>query len=719
MSDLIQIQDRYYIQAHSSQLSDQRTRIIKYDGIFGVFNVFGDIIPIGLGSQGLYNESTRFLSRFEIKLENAYPLLLSSTVKEDNSIVTVDLTNPDISTKEKLIIPKGSLHIQRSKFLMGKTCYENINLTNFSGFPVYVELSFLFMADFADIFEIRGMTRAKRGINLPTIVAENNVQLSYVGLDQLKRISELNFIPTPEKIFETGASYYCQLAPKKTYSCYITVSCEKESSVLNYQKAIKNLSEESSLRRSQNCQVETSNEYFNDWIRRSFADLQMLLANTENGPYPYAGIPWYSTIFGRDGIITALQTLWVNPHIAKGVLNYLAHHQAKDLDPGRDAEPGKILHESRTGEMASTGEVPFKEYYGSVDSTPLFIVLAGYYYQATADLEFIKKIWPHIKFALEWIKIYGDTDQDGFIEYNRHSSDGLINQGWKDSHDSVFHEDGTFAKGPIALCEVQGYVYDAKIRASELAFILGEEELSKNLLLEAKTLREKFIQSFWCEEISSFALALDGEKRQCKVLSSNAGHCLFSGIAIPEHARKVANILFKKNMFSGWGIRTIASNEALYNPMSYHNGTIWPHDNALIALGLARYGFKGMIAKILTGIFQVANYMDLNRLPELFCGFPKKGHEGPTLYPVACIPQAWSAVTVFSLLQASLGLKLDASTNRIFFNAPYLPKYLDKIHISNLHLGRSVMDLSLHRHAYDVGVIIHKRTHFCEVIIVK
>lgn len=719
MNDENQSENRYYIQAHSSQISEQSTRIIKHNGTFGVFNSFGDIIPLGLGQQGLYYESSRFISRFELKIENEYPLLLSSTVKEDNSLITVDLTNPDISTNEKIIISKGSLHIHRTKFILQKCCYEAVNLTNFSNDTHQVSLSLLFISDFADIFEIRGMERKKKGHHLPAQVENDRVLHSYMGLDNVKRTMEISFEPRPQSLYQSGATFQCLLGPKESETFYIRISYGADEEPLNFNQALKNLVHDSHQAKSKNCKISTSNAYFNEWMGRSLSDLHMLMTHTPYGPYPYAGIPWYCNVFGRDGLITALQMLWVNPDIAKGVLSYLAANQAKVLDPARDAEPGKILHEARVGEMAATGEVPFQLYYGSIDSTPLFIVLAGHYYQMTGNLDFMREIWPNIKLALQWIDQYGDRDQDGFVEYYRESSDGLINQGWKDSHDSVFYHTGQLAQGSIALCEVQSYVYDAKMKASELAYILGEESLGQKLHREARDLQERFEKLFWSEELSSYVLALDGEKRQCKVLSSNAGHCLMSGIASIDRARKVANNLFKKSMFSGHGIRTLAASEMNYNPMSYHNGSIWPHDNGLIALGLARYGLKGLIAKLLSGLFDVANAMDLYRLPELFCGFSKRGHEGPTLYPVACVPQAWSSVTVFSLLQATLGLRMDAPHKRIYFHSPFLPKTLDRIEMHNLRLGPISLDLSLHRHAYDVGILINKRSDECEIIIVK
>ncbi|MCL2428820.1 MAG: amylo-alpha-1,6-glucosidase, partial [Alphaproteobacteria bacterium] len=456
--------------------------------------------------------------------------------------------------------------------------------------------------------------------------------------------------------------------------------------------------------------IATSNEILNEAARRSVCDLYMLITDTAQGPYPYAGIPWFSTAFGRDALITALQTLWMDPAIARGVLFYLAANQATTTDESADAEPGKILHEVRQGEMAELGEVPFRRYYGSVDATPLFVLLAGAYLDRTGDLSVPRRLWKHIEAALGWIDRYGDRDGDGFVEYHRMNEKGLANQGWKDSHDSVFHADGSLAQGPIALCEVQAYVYGAKRAAARMAAELGMEGRAETLLFEALRLRERIEQSFWCEEIDSYALALDGDKRPCAVRASNAGHMLLTECARPERAQAVGRQLMSSRFFSGWGVRTVASSERRYNPMSYHNGSVWPHDNALIAMGFGRYGLRTEAARIFEGLFDACAYIDLRRLPELVCGFPRRRAQGPTFYPVACAPQAWSAATLPAVLQSCLGLGFDTAGRTVFFDRPVLPGSLQEVVLRGITIGMSRIDVALRGKGSEVGMTVLSRS---------
>ena len=717
--------DEFYILARAARI-EHSTRVLKQGETFAVFDHFGDIHTGGMGDLGLYHEGTRYVSRLDLQLSGGRPLLfLSSTIHKGNELMAVDLMNPDILMRgSKEFLPRGVLHLFRSTFLLESLCYQRLRISNYGLDQVIIPVSFHFEADFSDIFEVRGTQRKCRGRLLEALVEKSRVVLSYEGLDRRIRQTCLQFFPEPDGISSSRAEFEISLQPKQETVIYVTVSCECKNGgislpAISYERAFGKATEMMKATKHRTCEIYTSNEQFNEWLDRSFSDLFMMLTGTPHGVYPYAGVPWFSTAFGRDGIITALQSLWVDREIARGVLSFLASTQAKEVDPERDAEPGKILHETRKGEMAELREIPFGRYYGTVDATPLFLVLAGEYYESTADLAFIRSIWPNVELALNWIDRYGDEDGDGFVEYARHSADGLVQQGWKDSHDSVFYEDGNPVRGPVALCEVQGYVYDAKRKAARLASLLGYDERAAALLGEAQALKERFEKAFWCEDLFTYALALDGEKRQCRVRASNAGHCLFSGICSEPHARSTAQTLMSDNFFSGWGIRTLATSEALYNPMSYHNGSVWPHDNSLIACGMSRYGLKNACIKILSGLFSASRYSDLFRLPELFCGFLRRPGQGPTLYPVACAPQSWAVGTPFLLLQSCLGLTVHAEKEQLRFTHSQLPDYLQEVHIRKLKVGAASVDIIIRRHAEDVTISVPRREGPVEIVVVK
>lgn len=409
----------------------------------------------------------------------------------------------------------------------------------------------------------------------------------------------------------------------------------------------------------------------------------------------------------------------MRPDLAKGVLAYLAATQATEIIPDQDAEPGKILHEIRNGEMATLKEMPFGRYYGSVDATPLFVALAGAYYERTGDIGFIEDIWPNVCAALQWMSSFGDKDGDGFLEYERSSADGLIHQGWKDADDAVFHRDGSHVQGAIAMCEVQGYAYAAYRAAATLAEVLEHSTEAAGFVEQAESLRMRFDEAFWCEEISSYAIALDGKKKRCCVVTSNAGQCLFTGIALPERAARVAKTLLSEESYSGWGIRTVSSAESRFNPMAYHNGSVWPHDNALIAYGMAKYGLAKQVNRVFKGVFEAAMYFDLHRMPELFCGFAQEIGEGPVLYPVACAPQAWSAASVFMLFQACLGIQVDGIKGQVVLSRPTLPDFLSELRIMNLRVGGASIDFDVTRQGEDVSVAVRGNKNNIAVVLMK
>jgi glycogen debranching enzyme len=721
MDDIIKIEDDYYILATSSRV-DQRTRVLKDGDTFGVFDEAGDIRPVGVGEQGLYHAGTRYLSRLELRLGRLRPLLLSSSVKQGNELLAVDLTNPDITEDHNLVVPRGVLHLFRSRFLHQAACFERLRVWNYGVQPLVLSMQLTFDADFVDMFEVRGQRRPRRGRRLPDSSDNGALVLAYEGLDGVTRRTRVEAFPPPTETTGTTLRFEVSLQPNASASFAVTVSCEEgddHRTPLSCDNAYEAAVSEGRQRRSGCAEVAGTSSAFNEWIERSRSDLHMMLTETPHGLYPYAGVPWFSTVFGRDGIITALEMLAFEPSIARGVLGYLAANQATEVNEAEDAEPGKILHETRRGEMAALGEIPFGRYYGSVDSTPLFVVLAGAYYERTADREFVAGLWPHVEAALEWIDRWGDRDGDGFVEYARRTPQGLVQQGWKDSQDSVFHADGALAEGPIALVEVQAYVYAARLAAAHLAEVVGDEARAGALRQQAEHLRQRFEEVFWCADLGTYALALDGAKAPCRVRTSNAGHCLFGGIAAPDRARRVADLLLAPESFSGWGIRTVASSEVRYNPMSYHNGSIWPHDNALIGAGLARYGLTEMALLPFSGLFEASRFVDLHRLPELFCGFHRRPGEGPTLYPVACAPQAWATGTVFLLLQSCLGCEVDAAAGRIVFRRPTLPEWLDEVNLGPVHLPGGSVDLVAQRYAGDVSINVTRREGRVEVVAYK
>ncbi|MEO6839987.1 MAG: amylo-alpha-1,6-glucosidase [Bradyrhizobium sp.] len=681
-------------------------RSLKHDDTFIVLDSHGDIGASAGGPDGLFNADTRYLARLELALDDVQPLLLGSNLRDDNSSLTVDLTNPDIYRNGRIVLQKDMLHIVRTIFLWRGTAYQRIGLQNHGESPAGFDLSLQFDNDFADLFEVRGEKRPRRGVGSSKQLGPGDVRLDYQGLDDTSRSTMLHFDPKPTRLTVNTASYHFELGPQATSSLFIAVSCNKPVGAKPVPFFRGLLAHRREMRQSTAgaTSIETSNSIFNEVLCQSMADLNMLMTDTPQGRYPYAGIPWYSTTFGRDGLITAMQMLWIDPRVARGVLKRLAFYQAKTVDPLADAQPGKILHEMRGGEMAALREVPFAHYYGSVDSTPLFVLLAGLYVERTGDEETLAELWPAIEAALRWIDGAGDPDQDGFVEYQRASEQGLANQGWKDSFDAIFHADGRLAEGDIALAEVQGYVFAGKQLAARCAARLGKKDKAKKLEAEARQLAERFEQAFWCEELGTYALALDGKKQPCKVRTSNAGQLLFSGMIRADRARLVAADLMRPHFFTGWGIRTVARGEARYNPMSYHDGSIWPHDNALIALGLARYGLKHSVAHLFGGLFDAAAYMDLRRLPELFCGFRREKGRGPTLYPVACAPQAWASATPFTLLEAALGLEFDASHGEIRLRNPRLPTFINDVVLRDLQLGTSSVDLRVRRHGDDVSL---------------
>jgi glycogen debranching enzyme len=649
-------------------------------------------------------------------------LLLGSTTRADNARLAVDLTNTDHGEGADRIA-HSLVHVMRSKVLLDGVCHERLVVRSFARRPIRIDLSVRFEADFADTFEVRGMHRPARGEQLAPRVGADQVVLRYLGLDGVTRRTRVSFSPQPSELGERYARFDLELPDARAVTLDVVVACEvgarRSPARIGWEAASDRARRQQGRVMRTSARLHSSNALFNDWLDRSAADLAMLTARTPNGLYPYAGVPWFSAPFGRDGLIAGMQSLWVAPQIAGGVLSFLAARQADAFDPRRDAEPGKILHEVRDGEMAALGEVPFGRYYGSHDATPLFVMLAAAHWRQTADLGLQRRLWPSVERALAWMTTYGDPDRDGFLEYARGNDDGLLQQGWKDSADSISHADGSLARGPIALCEVQAYAFGAFVGAAHLADALGHHQRGAELRQQAADLQQRFDAAFWDPELGTFVLALDGDKRPCRVMASNAGHALFTGVALPDRAAAVAAALISDASYSGWGVRTLAAGEARYNPMSYHNGSVWPHDTAIIALGLARYGHGQLAARMLADLFDASRNFDLARLPELFCGFTRRQAEEPTRYPVACSPQAWSAGAVFMLLEAALGLEVDAPGGEVRFRHAVMPDFLDSLAIERLRVGHASVDLVVERQAVGAGVRVLRKRGDLEVVAVK
>ncbi len=668
---------------------------LKHGDTFLVADAFGDILGDG---DGLFRDDTRVLSYFRLRLDGKPPSLLGAVVGQDNVLFTSNLTFRPLPPLGETSAPEGVVHLQRRRLLWEARLYERLTLTNYGEREVVVPLGLSFAADFRDMFEVRGTKRHARGHPLPVEVGADSVLLRYRGLDGVLRASTIRFSEPPDRLSAGEANFLVRLEPRGSRKIYLEVAAEAElpPSRARFRAAAASARFSVRATRRRGATVRSSGRLFNDWLDKSRADLALLTTELPTGPYPYAGIPWFSTAFGRDAIVTSLQMLWLDPSLARGVLSFLAQHQAKETSPFQDAAPGKIMHETRKGEMATLRELPFGQYYGGVDTTPLFVMLAGAYAARTGDLGFVDELWPSLCAAMAWIEGEGDSDGDGFVDYARGAATGLANQGWKDSQDSVFHTDGTDAVGPIALIEVQGYVYAALVAMADLAARRGLTPEAERWQARAATMRAAVEARFWLDELGYYALALDGQGRPCRVRGSNAGHLLFTGLPTAERAGRVADQLLASPFNSGWGIRTLAAGETRFNPMSYHNGSVWPHDTALCAAGLSRYGARDGVVRLMSGAFEAAVQTDM-RLPELFCGFPRAAGEAPIAYPVACLPQAWSSGAVFMLLQACLGLSIDGWGGTIHVDRPRLPIGIDRLTIHRLTVGSAVVDLTFQR----------------------
>jgi glycogen debranching enzyme len=681
---------------HRSLLSTKEGEIFLHSDLNGNFST-----PNTVG-MGLYYKDTRFLSQFELRVNGAMPVLLSSSA-ERAYMSYIDLTNPDVWEEGKLAITQQTLNIRRTR-VVSDIVHERVRIRNYNEHKVNVILEFVLGSDFADLFEVRGLKREKRGQLLSPRVDGKVVKLAYRGLDQVFREMRIEFTMEPRlaKIEGPTVRLWFDLPLEAHQTRNVGISFETivggvRKERIDFDAAVQK-TRTSYQDWEQHCtQIKSNNQLFDALLRRGIRDLRALLTKTEDGEFMAAGIPWYVSPFGRDALLTSYQILMVNPEPAKNTLKLLGSLQGTQIDPWRDEEPGKILHEIRYGELANAHYIPHTPYYGTVDATPLYLMLAAAYFRWTNDMDTLLELLPTLDRALMWIDTYGDLDRDGFVEYMRRSPRGLHNQGWKDSGNSVVHEDGTLAEPPIALSEVQAYVYMAKLRMSEIYSLLGDPSRAVQLRQEAEGLRKQFNRDFWMEDLEYFAMALDGNKKQVRTISSNPAHGLYCDIIDKDKADAVAKRLLAPDMFTGWGLRTMSQEATAYNPMSYHNGTVWPHDNALIAAGLKRYGHEKATKRVATSMFDTAMFMEYYRLPELFCGFTRRTPTNPVAYPVACSPQAWAAASPFILLQAMLGISARAHENMLTVNKPSLPSWLDAVELKNLRVGESRLSLMFRR----------------------
>src|SRR5579884_934438 len=617
---------------------------------------------------------TRYLSTFELLVNGQSPIYLSHSA-ERNYIATFQFVNAAQVLPDGTRVPRQTISIRRSRFVDGLAFYERIGFYNCNHFPVSVDVSLNFDADFQDIFAVREFAPQRRGGRSSITLGADRLDFSHVGRDKVKRVTGIRFDRTPEPVTANRVVFRLRLTPHQPESVTVVarpgVEGRPRAKLQHFDAALSRLADSYQAWHDESTAFETSNEFFDrSLLRQSRLDVRALLeftpaedsAGEESGVVPSAGIPWYAVPFGRDSIITALQTLVYNPSIAEGTLRFLARNQGREVNEATEEEPGKILHELRRGELANLREIPHLPYFGTVDATPLFVVLfvetVNWLSGSERGERLYKDLLPSAMRAVDWIDRYGDADGDGYVEYASGLAQGVTNQGWKDSVDSLQYPDGTRARYPAALVEVQGYVYQAKLGLAGLGERHGDAGMADRLRSEAAALREQFRRDFRMEAEDFFAQALDGDKRQVTSVTSNVGHLLWSGIVDGDEAQMIVRRLMAEDLFSGWGIRTLSSSSPNFNPMSYHNGSVWPHDNSMIALGMRRYGFYREASEVIEAVISAGLRFPGNRLPELFCGFPRdrRFNSSPVSYIVSCSPQAWAAAAPFLFLQTLLGI---------------------------------------------------------------
>ena len=704
-------------------------RTIKHNDIFLVTDANGNVLSGNNSGYGLYFGDTRFLSRLEFKINGTHPIVLSSSTETGHSSIVIG-TNANLkdNLNPERIIPQETIQTKRESILYG-SYFETITLANYNFFEVGIHLEFFFEADFLDIFEVRNITSDKHGQKEVLTSDHNKLVFSYLDVTGAIMDTEIDFVnehlPIPVKIENDKVIYELKIDPaskleiKYQINLRSTADLPKKFIANDFNEALDLALLDDKNWNKSTTNFKANNEDFNEMIQRSHKDINMLVTRATYGEYIAAGIPWYTTLFGRDSIIAARQSLIINSELGKNVLETLARFQGKEENPWRDEEPGKILHEIRFGELARSNKIPHSAYYGTIDATPLWIILLYEYFKWTDDRKTLEKLWKNALDCLSWMENY--AMYQGFASYMQKSEKGLENQSWKDSWDSHMHEDGKIAEPPIASVEVQGYFYSAMVKMAKLASYMDEAVLAKRLVSKAKDFKDRFHKAFWMEDKKYYALALDKYGKQLKVITSNVGHLLETGILDQYYAELVAERLFQKDMFSGWGIRTLSANSLSYNPMSYHNGSIWPHDNSIIAFGLAKIGKLDLVLKIMTALFEAGRLMYYKRLPELFCGFSRQFRilDPPVSYPVACNPQAWAAASMFLLIQSMLNIEPDAQSNKLRILNPVIPEWLDSLKLKNIRIGKSFIDLEFNKTSSGLVIAVPEKRGKLDVIIRK
>ena len=674
----------------------------------------GDIAPARAPDVGFFHDDTRFLSFMEMRVGGLRTVLLSSST-EKTFLSQIELTTSNIHLRDSLDLPENTIHIRREQMLDSDVMIERIAFDNFNLNKVEVKVEIEYGADFVDVFQVRGMARGQTGQYYQPLVRENSIGFYYRGLDNVVRNTLIEMEPSPSEIAGQVARWDLTLEPLQHLEFHVRIIPSVEGKkhrgrTVDFAASLKHRRETYQQWEAETTAFTSSNDVFDVMLRTAVSDFHALQIPDGDEHVIAAGIPWFATMFGRDSIIAAYQSLSLDPQLAIETLRVLARYQGKEYNDWRDEEPGKILHEYRHGEMTRADEMPFGPYYGSVDATPLFLILLSETWNWTADERLVEDLLPAAYRALDWIDTYGDLDGDGFVEYLRRSKRGLANQGWKDSWDANIHRDGTIARPPIALAEVQGYVFDAKYRMASLLRHFGDSERADRLKKESSELAKRFEKSFWMPQRGFYAMALDADKKPLEVISSNPGQLLFTRIVGRERARAVVNRLMRPDMFSGWGWRTLSNEEQVFNPLSYHRGSVWPHDNSLIAHGMALNEHRAPVLRAFTTLFQAALTFRDYRLPELFCGVQRREHDIPVHYPVSCSPQAWASGSMFLILSSLLGIRPSAPRKELNVINPLLPDWLDHLHIRHLKIGKSLVGLDFTRRG--------ERT-FCNVVDVE